>query len=70
MARRYSSISDVIACEIVPALGELAGDYDVEAIAREAFEGVADGSGYHLTQRDGVDFWEIVAKHDTTSRAE
>lgn len=69
----YSSIQDVIDYEIEPALGELAGDYDLRAIADEMFELVVDEdedgtqiSDPYYIERDDVDFWEIVQAHDLT----
>ncbi len=58
---KYTTIADVISYEVVPALGEFVDDFDVEAIAREAFEYV-DGA---FVQREDVDFWEVAKKHDT-----
>lgn len=43
MTIKYTTIADVISYEVVPALGEFVDDFDVEAIAREAFEYV-DGA--------------------------
>lgn len=62
--KKYSTINDVIAYEVVPALGEFAEDYDVEEIAREAFEMKAEGLRVWFEQREDVDFWEVAAKHD------
>lgn len=69
----YSSIQDVIDYEVKPALDELAGDYDLEAIANETFELIVDededgiqiGDPYYI-ERDDVDFWEVVQAHDMT----
>lgn len=52
MTTKYTTIGDVISYEVVPALGEFVDDFDVEAIAREAFEHV-DGA---FVQREDVDF--------------
>lgn len=57
---RYTTIADVINYEVAPALGEFVDDYDVEEIAREAFEYV-DG---YFVQREDVDFWEVAKSHD------
>ncbi len=67
---KYSSIDEAIAQVVIPALGEFAADYDAEAIAREAFEGVEDGLSYYFVQREDVDFWEIAAKHDISEGGE
>lgn len=71
--KTYSSIQDIIDYEVKPALGEWAGDYDLEAIANEIFKFTADededgiqiGDPYYI-ERDGVDFWEVVQAHDMT----
>ena len=68
---KYQTITDVIAYEIKPALGDFVDDFDLDAIADEAFEyvvdldenGVQHGNGYFI-EREGVDFWAIVQKHD------
>ena len=73
---RYATISDVIDQAVVPALGEHGGDYDVEAIAREAYTYVVDtdDDGNELLNTAGFEqsvsddeFWTIVEKHDTTA---
>lgn len=58
--KKYATIGDVINYEVAPALGEYVNDFDVEEIAREAFEYV-DGC---YAQRDDVDFWEVAKRHD------
>lgn len=60
MSTKYTTIADVINYEVAPALGEFVDDYDVEEIAREAFEYV-DG---YFVQREDVDFWEVAKTHD------
>lgn len=62
MTTKYTTIGDVISYEVVPALGEFVDDFDVEAIAREAFECV-DGA---FVQREDVDFWEVAKAHDVS----
>lgn len=73
---RYTTIADVIQQDVIPALGEHAADYDAEAIAREAFEYRVDtdGQGRELLNTAGFEqtatvdeFWQIAAKHDTTT---
>lgn len=70
--RRFTTISDVIRDEIAPALGEYADEYDLEAIAHEAYEYRVDtdGRGRELANTAGFEsvvdddeFWEIVQKH-------
>lgn len=60
---KYQIITDVIDYEIKPSLGELAKNFDEEAlrcIAEECFE-YRDGE---FKEREGVDFWAIVEKYD------
>lgn len=63
---KYTTLGDVVAYEVIPALGDFADDYDAEAIAREAFEMKTDGLRCWYVQREGVDFWEIAQNHDIT----
>ena len=70
----YSTIEDVIDYEVKPALDEWREDYDLRAIAEEAFELVADedengvqvGNPYYV-EREDVDFWEVAQAHDMTA---
>lgn len=62
MTIKHTTITDVINREVAPALGEFVDDFDVEAIAREAFEYV-DGA---FVQREDVDFWEVTKAHDVS----
>lgn len=75
---RYTAISDVIDQAVAPALGEYADDYDLDAIAREAFEYKVDtdGDGNELLNTAGFEqiadeasFWAIAEKHDQTASA-
>lgn len=50
MTIKHTTITDVINREVAPALGEFVDDFDVEAIAREAFEYV-DGA---FVQREEI----------------
>lgn len=70
---RITTIQDVIDRAVVPALGDFANDYDVEAIAREAFAWRidTDGQGRELLNTGGFEqvvsdeaFWEIAKKHE------
>ena len=63
---KYSTIDDVIAQAVIPALGEFSGEFDAEAIAREAFEMKSEGLRCWFEQREGVDFWEVARKHDVS----
>lgn len=58
----YSTIQDVIDREILPALGDDVGDFDVVAIADEAFGYVPQECGY-LQVVDTEQFWAIAHKH-------
>lgn len=78
---RHTTIDGVITYEIRPALGDHADDYDLEAIAAEAYTRVIDlnsaGQEIDNTARyeqilEGEDFWAVVAKHEieTSSNGE
>ena len=62
MPTKNTTPGDLSSYEVVPALGEFVDDFDVEAIAREAFEYV-DGA---FVQREDVDFWEVAKAHDVS----
>lgn len=75
--QRYGSIGDVIALAVIPALGEYADSYDVEAIAHEAFSYKVDEDwqGNRLLGTAGFEqicsadeFWSIAAKHEVAPR--
>lgn len=75
---RYSTREEAIEQGVVPALGDDAGDYDVDAIWREAYEHRVDrdGDGNELLNTAGFEqvvstekFWEIVERHDKTAAA-
>jgi hypothetical protein len=75
---RYTTITDVIDQAVAPALGEYADDYDLEAIAREAFDYKVDtdADGNELLDTAGFEqvvdkagFWAIAEKYDTTAAA-
>lgn len=53
--------ADVISYEIAPALGEYINDFDLAAIVDEVYTYDAH-DGYK--QREDVDFWDVVSKHD------
>ena len=74
--RLYVSVRDYTEEVIVPALGNQADDYDLTAIAGEMLEqyetkrdGMIDTNHSGLRERDDVDFWEVIARHDTIARA-
>ena len=70
---RYTTIADAISREIIPALGDYAHLYDIDAIAAEAFQYRADvdshgrvllnTAGFEIVAT-GLEFWEIVARHE------
>lgn len=73
---RHATLADVIDQVILPALGEHAEDYDVEAIARDTHTWMidTDADGNELLNTEGFEqtvdedeFWTIVAKYDTTA---
>lgn len=53
--------ADVIDYEIAPALGGYINDFDLAAIVDEVYAYDAN-DGYK--QREDVDFWDVVSKHD------
>lgn len=63
----YTTLDDYIAQVVRPSLGEYAGDYDTRAIAREMTEWHdADNATFNgFIEREGADFWDIAAKHET-----
>ena len=66
----YSTRDEFIQREIVAALadGYLFTDdprleYDIDAIADEVIDSEVDGLDVVFFERDGIDFWDIVANH-------
>lgn len=49
---------------ILPALGEYAADFDIDAIADEVLGNYEHG---YVQKVDTDEFWEIVAKHDISA---
>lgn len=62
MERHYTTIEDVIAYEVEPALGDFVSHYDVEAIARECY----DVDAWGQFELNDSDFWEVAQRHDLT----
>lgn len=58
---KLATSDDVIAYEIIPALGEYVNDFDLAAIVDEVYT-YDEHDGYK--QREDVDFWDVVSKHD------
>lgn len=74
--RLYVSTRDYIEEVIIPALGDHADDYDLTAISGEMLErhetvrdGMVNTNHSGLRERDDVDFWDVVARHDALARA-
>lgn len=74
--RLYVSARDYEEEVIIPSLGDQADDYDLTAIAGEMLEhhetkrdGMIDTNYSGLREREDVDFWEVIARHDTIARA-
>ena len=68
----YATLAEAVEREVLPALGERAGQFDVMAIAREVFEYVTptDPAGNLLVGRAGfvqvvdvAEFWEVAFDH-------
>lgn len=58
---KLTTVADVIEYEIIPALGEYVNDFDLASIVDEVY--IYDSNdGYK--QRNDVDFWDVVSKHD------
>lgn len=61
---KFTTVTDVVAYEIKPALGEYFNDYDIDSIIDDAYTyDVHDG----FKQREDVDFWDIVSRHDISN---
>ena len=58
----FTTINDVIS-DIAPALGDFADDFDIEAIAREAYTYDASLGGFVQVLTD-EEFWECVESHE------
>lgn len=63
----YESRTEIINHEIIPALGDAAQDFDVEAIADEVTIYDFDHAPARVTMIEGDEFWEIVKKYDTAA---
>lgn len=57
----YTSVEDYITAVVEPALGNCAVDFDMHDIASEMLVWTEGGT---LVERDDVDFWEVVERHD------
>lgn len=58
---KLTTVADVINYEIVPALGEYVNDFKLADIVDEVYT-YDEHDGYK--QREDVDFWDVVSKHD------
>jgi hypothetical protein len=74
--KRYTTMDDVIAQAVIPALGEYGHQYNAEAIAREAYSYRVDTDeqGRELLNTAGFEqvvddeeFWQIVERHEITT---
>ncbi|MGJ4084378.1 hypothetical protein [Corynebacterium macclintockiae] len=76
MSTIYTTISDYIAQEVAPALGEWKDDYDMEAIAHDMLEwhsephplGGINANTFGLIAREDVDFWDVAERHENTNQ--
>lgn len=59
--KTYSTRTEAIDCEIIPALGEFWRDYDIEALASEVLD--VDRNGYWVCVSE-EEFYELAAAHD------
>lgn len=64
MSDFFTTKADAIEQSILPALGDYADDFDVDAIFDECFV-YRDGC---FVPRDGVDFWEVAKASDVSNR--
>lgn len=68
----FTTINDYINQEVIPALGDYADDYDVEAIAHDMLLwheethrlGATDANHSGFIIRDDVDFWDVADLHE------
>ncbi|WP_027018986.1 hypothetical protein [Corynebacterium sputi] len=70
---RYTTLNDVRDYEVIPALGEYAADYDVDAIAAEVSRWEADlypgtsvanaATAGFVVVEDNWEFWDTVQRH-------
>jgi hypothetical protein len=70
---RYATIQDAVEQYVGPSLGDFAEDYDMDAIAREAFQCVVDTdengaehlttAGFQLRVVTDDAYWDIVERH-------
>ena len=59
--RTYTTLTDLTSAEIIPALGDYASDFDIDAITYNKPQ-----QGFTL-DIDPDTFWSIAARHDTTA---
>ena len=66
--RTYQTLSDLVAHEVTPALGEYADDFDVSGLVNELRDAgliTATPSGFTI-MRNVDKFWRIAQRHDRT----
>lgn len=61
----YATRQDAIELEIMPALGDFADDFDIDAIADEALD--SDSSGYWI-RVSPEEFYKIASKYDREAK--
>lgn len=73
--RLYVTTHDYITEVVMPAIGGTADDYALD-IAHDMLEryettrdGLVDANRAGYVEREGVDFWEVVARHVALARA-
>ena len=75
MKNIYSSTEDYKQRHIYPALGDLGVLYDVDGIAEDMLlwqevaderTGLIDSNKSGLVEREDVDFWDVVNRHNLT----
>lgn len=69
---RYATMNDAVAHEVIPALGELTDQYDLDAIAAECItqrhhendRGQTVGNVWFELSVTTDEFWASVARHE------
>lgn len=78
MVTIYGDIEDYKQDVIYPSLGELGVLYDIDAIAEDMLvwseviderTGLVDSNRTGFVERDDVNFWDVVARHDVALRS-
>lgn len=64
-SKAYKTIRDVVEHEVMPALGDFAGDYDATAIARDCWR-YDEAAGGFVKAVDDDGFWSSAIEHDVS----